>query len=239
MRCAVSEETMNSSPGTASTTRLPIVIVSPGSSTTHISSRSWWKCTLVSCPGSTVITRTELGWFSAYVTTFPQGLSTITASSLRKPFEQRRHLHPRHRGVPPLVPVLAAGTIHRLLERVGREHAEDHRDTGRLRPLADAERGLLGHVVEVRRLAPDHGAEADHRRVPAARRQAPRDERQLERAGNPREVDVLIGGALGTEALERARHELADDDLVEPGRDDGEPASAGLLGAAVLRHGGS
>ncbi len=56
---------MNSSPARASTTRFPIMIVSPGSSTTHISSRSWWKWTLVSWPGSTVITRTELGWFSA------------------------------------------------------------------------------------------------------------------------------------------------------------------------------
>jgi hypothetical protein len=42
IRWVVSAATMNSSPGAASTDRLPICTVRPGSSTTHISSRIWW-----------------------------------------------------------------------------------------------------------------------------------------------------------------------------------------------------
>src|SRR3990172_3591343 len=227
---------MNSSPGAASTTRLPIVMVNPASSTTHISSRRRWKWTLVSCPGSTVITRTELGWFSAYVTTLPQGLSTIRGSSVGELLEQGRHLHARHRGVPTLVAVLAAGSVHRLLEGVGREHAEDDRDPGLRGGQADAVGRLLGDVVEVRGLAADHRAQADHGGVPTAGGQALRHERKLERPGDPREVEVVVPRALRAEALERSLDHLAHDDLVEARRDDREPAPPRLLEPAMLSH---
>ena len=59
-----------------------------------------------------------------------------------------------------------ADPVQRLLEGVGREHAEDDRDAGGQRDLLDPRPRLAGHVVEVRRVAPDHRAEADHRVAP-------------------------------------------------------------------------
>src|SRR5919205_1577759 len=113
------------------------------------------------------MTRTEDGWFSAYVATLPQGLSTITALSLplRHPLEQRRHLDRGERRIPPLVSVRAAGAIARLIERLGGDHAERHRHAEVAGDVGDAARRLRGHVVEVRRLAANDGAEADHRLV--------------------------------------------------------------------------
>ena len=96
-----------------------------------------------------------------------------------------------------------------LRERVGGEHLEDDRHAGVARDLRDAARGLVRDEVEVRGLAADHGAEADDRVVAAARRQAPRHERDLERARHPRHVDGVLGDAVRGEPRQRALGELA------------------------------
>ena len=59
--------------------------------------------------------------------------------------------------------------------------------------LGDALGDLAGHVVEVRRAAADDGAQADHGVVLAALGQALGDQRHLERARYPGDVDVAVG----------------------------------------------
>src|SRR4051812_22195550 len=154
------------------------------------------------------MTRTELGWFSAYVTTLPHGLSMITGSLLRKLVEDRRDLHRRHRGLPALVPVLAAGAIRRLLERVRRQDPEDDRDAGVVGRSSDALGRAPGDLVVVPRLAADHGAEADHRVEATRGRESPRDEGDLEGAGDPCEHEVVVVDAVTAQACCGALDEL-------------------------------
>src|SRR4029450_1819286 len=130
-----------------------------------------------------VITRTDEGWLRAYVVTFPHGLSTITTRSLllRKLGQDAVHLHRRHRGIPSLVPVLPPCTIERLGHGLRRQHAERHRYAGLEPDLLHASGTLPGNVVEMRRLAPDHRAQAHHGVVSARRGEALRRQRDLER----------------------------------------------------------
>ena len=54
-----------------------------------------------------------------------------------------------------------------------------------------AARRLTGHVVEVRRVAPHHGAHRDGRRVAVRLQHARHRHGQFPRAGHPQHVDVV------------------------------------------------
>src|SRR5207237_1324880 len=125
--------------------------------------------------------------------------------------EEARHLDGGEGGVPPLVAVAPAGSLEGLRDGVGREHAERHRDARRERRVLDASRGLASDDVEVRRLAAHDGAEAYHRVVSAGLREPPREQRQLERAGYPCQLDRVLGRTVCAEAGERSLDELAHD----------------------------
>jgi len=63
----------------------------------------------------------------------------------------------------PLLPALTAGPIHRLLHGIGGQHAEGDGNAGFERDARKSRGALAGHVVEMRRLTADHGAERDQR----------------------------------------------------------------------------
>ena len=88
--------------------------------------------------------------------------------------------------------MLAAGAIGGLFDGVDGQHTERCRDTGCGVHRRDALGGLAGDVLEVRGIAADHGAEADHRVNPAVRRELARGDRNLEGAGDPHHVDVTV-----------------------------------------------
>ncbi len=86
---------------------------------------------------------------------------------------------------------LAAGQ--RLVEVLGGQHAEHDGPAGVEADAHDPGRGLAGDVLEVRRLAADDAAEADHGVVVGG--QGLGGERDLERARHPRHGDVVVGDA--------------------------------------------
>ena len=106
------------------------------------------------------------------------------------------HLEGRERRLGALVAPLAAGPRQRLLDGVGGEQPEGHRQIEASRQLCDTARRLSGHEIEVRRLAAHHGTEADERVVPPGRGEALRAERQLEGPGHGRDIDRIVGHAV-------------------------------------------
>ena len=98
-------------------------------------------------------------------------------------FAQRVHdLDCRERRFAPLVPGAAADAGERLFLVVRRQHSEDHRHPRVERDALDAAGRLRRHEVEVRRVAPDDGPEADDRFVVAVLGKGLRDDRKLETA---------------------------------------------------------
>ena len=113
--------------------------------------------------------------------------------------------------------LLAAGQ--RLVEVLGRQHAEHDGPPGVQPDAHDPGRGLAGHVLEVRRLAADDAAEADHRVVIGGQR--PGGERDLERPGHPRHRDVVVGDAGRRQSAAGTVEQAQRDVAVEAGGDDG------------------
>ena len=84
----------------------------------------------------------------------------------------------------PLLPaVRAASARFGLLQRVGGEDAERHRESGFKRYLLQSPRRFTRHVIEVRRLASNHGSQRNNAIVPTALSEHFRRQRQLKRAG--------------------------------------------------------
>ena len=105
----------------------------------------------------------------------------------------------------------------------------------------DPGRGLPGDVLEVGGLAADDAAKAEHSVVIGRQRLG--GQRDLERAGHPSHVDVVVGDAGRGQAAPRALEQAQRDVAVEAGGDDGD-AQAGaveigrrhLVAADVLGH---
>jgi hypothetical protein len=91
--------------------------------------------------------------------------------------------------------------------------------------------------IEVRGLPPDDGAETDDRVVRAGRGERARRERQLERARDPRDVEIVPIDVVRAQAVHRPREQLRGDDLVEAGGHDREAPSAPPIVAAEGPHG--
>ena len=94
------------------------------------------------------------------------------------------HLDGGHGGVEALVAALGAGAVDGLFQRVGGEHAEGDRHAGFHRDVGHALGGLGGHVIEMRRFAADHGAQADDGVVAVLAGQFAGHQRHFPGAGN-------------------------------------------------------
>ena len=132
-----------------------------------------------------------------------------------------------------------ADPVECLLPGVGGEDAEHDRDSGRQRGLLETPRGLPCDEVEVRRVAPDHRAEAHHPVARSRDGQVLGHQWELERAGNPRDDDVVVDHVAGPQLAPRAVEQLAGDVLVEPAhhdRDAHAPAVDRLGRRGVLPH---
>ena len=107
--------------------------------------------------------------------------------------------------------------------RVAGEHAERDREPTLGRQRADAARRLADHQIEVRRPAPDHGAQADDAVEAARLGHAAGQPRQLHRARAAKDLDVAVSGARLAQRLPRAREQPVDDGVVEARRHQREP----------------
>src|SRR6266542_1566283 len=107
----------------------------------------------------------------------------VVRPSSRKLGEQICHFDRAKRGLVALVSGLCPSAVHRMLQGVGGDDAEDDRYTCFETSAGDAGGGLPGNVVEMAGGTADHCAETDHGCVSAASSEALGDRRDLERAG--------------------------------------------------------
>src|ERR1700722_5603313 len=140
---------------------------------------------------------------------------------------ERDHLHGADRRVPPLVAGLGPGPLDRLLDRVGREHAEDDGHRARLRGRPEAAGRLAGNIVEGRGRAAGDGAERDGRRELPGPGEPAGNERKLPRARHADDRHVLGQGAVADERVDGPLDQAVDDEVVEAAGDDAEPCSLG------------
>ncbi len=137
----------------------------------------------------------------------------------------------------PFVAVGAAGAVDGLFHRLAGEDAEQHGDVELERNLADREADAAVDVLVVRGFAADDDAEADHGGVLAPFGKPLGDERDFPRAGDPGDVDLVVGHAGGAERFDRPLAEDAGDRLVPLGDDD-RVAVVGVRGGGLdfVRH---
>ena len=131
------------------------------------------------------------------------------------PAQQIRELDRREGRIRALVAGLGAGALDRLLDRVRRQHAEGDRNAGIVRDTREPAGAFARDVVEMRRRTLDHRAERNDRIVAAWLRQLARDERQVERTGRAHDLDLLVARAVALEHVDRAAHQLIDDEVIE------------------------
>ena len=122
---------------------------------------------------------------------------------------------------------------------VAGEQAEADRHVELGARVGEPARRFAGDVVEVRRVAANHGADGDERVVALGREQAARRDRQLPRARHPDDVDVVDRDAVPHERVERAVDQRLDDVSIEAAGDDGEAPvrrrSATPANSAIVR----
>ena len=99
---------------------------------------------------------------------------------------ERDHLDGRDGGVPALVALLGAGTLDRLLDRLGGQHAKNDRHSGGMGCRGEAAGGLSCDVVEVGVLPRMTAPSAMIASSLLGRGEAARDEGKLPR---PRDTD--------------------------------------------------
>ena len=114
--------------------------------------------------------------------------------------------------------VLAAGPVPRLLLGVGRKDAEDDRQMFGQGNILDSSSTLAGDEIEMRRVASDDAAEADHCRHPARPRQRLRRQRKLEGARNAVYLNAILLYPQLAQASETALEQFLDDGLIESRR---------------------
>ena len=102
-----------------------------------------------------------------------------------------RHLDGDTCGLFSLVPLTASGTIQRLFDVVGRQHAEGHRDLRVAHHVADSIGDAVADVVEVRGATANHRAKHHDGIVAAALRQGASRKGNLEGTRNPGDVNVV------------------------------------------------
>src|SRR5205814_7702934 len=91
----------------------------------------------------------------------PEALARARVSTLVRGIESVEeicHLEGGERGVPAFVSMLAAGACFGLRQRIARENAEANGGLERGAGVGQSARRLPGNIVEVRRIATDHGA---------------------------------------------------------------------------------
>jgi acyl phosphate:glycerol-3-phosphate acyltransferase len=157
--------------------------------------------------------RTERRGGCAELATSP--LPTLLADGA----QQIRHLDSAHPGVEAFVAGLGARSLDRLLDVVGCDHPEDHRHARLKRHVGDALGYLRGHVVEVRRCAPDDRSQADHRGVAPGLGKCLRCQGNLEGTGHPGHIQVTLLDTVTHQRVPGPVQQLAADELVEPGHD--------------------
>src|SRR2546428_1826303 len=132
-----------------------------------------------------------------------------------------------------LVPCLAPGARHRLLEGLRRQHAEPHREAVGERDVAEPAGRFARDVLEMRRLPTDHATEGDDRGVAAARRRRLRGHWELEGAGNPDDVYRVLRHLVLAQAPLRTLEQALRDELVVAADDDGHATGTGGAGRAL------
>src|SRR5207302_1626149 len=123
------------------------------------------------------------------------------------------------------------------LERVDGEHPERRRNPGGRMYGRNTTSSFACHVIEVRRFAADHRAQADDRIDAAMFGELACCDRNLEAARNPDERDAILARAMPQQRVDRAVDQTLRHDFVEAPGDDAEPHLRGVELAAVRVHG--
>ena len=134
----------------------------------------------------------------------------------------------RHRGLEPLVALLCARAIDRLLERVRGDDAVDHRHTGLHAGLRDPFGNFAGDVFEVRRLSAYDRAETNHRVVLSRTGEFERQQWNLKRSGNFVNFNRLLCGAQTIEGIERAFDQSRSNEIIPTAGNQREAKTFGI-----------
>src|SRR5579872_2008307 len=136
--------------------------------------------------------------------------------------EQAGHLD-RHGGcLGALVACFGAGSLDRLLDALYRDDAKGDRQAAGERGAADAGSDGGGDMIVVRGRAADDAAERDKRVVAARIRHSLQGKWDLEAAGHPGDRDLLLGGAVALQRVQRAVEQRPGDEVVPAADDDAE-----------------
>lgn len=151
--------------------------------------------------------------------------------------DQVHHLHGAQGAVVALVACLGAGPLDGLLNGVGGEDAKHHGDVTLQGDMGHALGDLGADVVIVAGAAPDDSPQADDRVVLAALGHLGGDEGDLESAGDPGHLDILLVDTMADQAVHGAPQELRGDEFIEPGGHDADLHVIGYHAAFKRFHG--
>src|SRR5687768_10593959 len=136
---------------------------------------------------------------------------TVAAGHLAK---EVSHLDRGHRRFITLVTRFYTRPIDRLLNGLGCDDSEDHRDARLQSRLCDTARGLSGDVIKMRRLTTDDDTERDDRVKFAALSRLERCQRQFEGARNAKYLDRVRVGTSVFKCVQRSFKQPRCEELV-------------------------
>ncbi len=128
-----------------------------------------------------------------------------------------------------------AGAVDRLLQSVYRQDAKAHRNAVTQRHLLQASGGLAGHVLEVRCVSPNDGAESHDTAVGPGFRRDRGGSRQLECAGEPHHIHHVPLHPCFAAAQQGTLQELGGNQFVVAAHQDRRPP-AGAQPAGEVGH---
>src|SRR5581483_8221248 len=136
--------------------------------------------------------------------------------------EQIRHLDGCHSGIKTLVTGLAAGSIRGLFFCVGRQHSERHGYACLGGSRGDPTRSLSGNIIEMRRVAANHSAQAYYGVRLLMGDKCPGSQRNFPGTRNVHDIDSPEIGAMLLERIHRTFEEFIRNEVVEAAHYDGE-----------------
>src|SRR6185312_8927238 len=163
--------------------------------------------------------RFRVPWFS--------GLTIAAASRavLDESRDERRHLERSQHGLGALVVTGRRRTLERLLGSVDRQNSECDRYARLEARSHEAARAFAGNVFEMGRVSANDATERDDGVVAATHAQLARREGQLECARHAGYREILRRAAVLAPGLHRPLEQTRDDEIIEPGCDDGNAPS--------------
>ena len=139
--------------------------------------------------------------------------------------QQVDHLDGSGCGFPAFVARLRPGPLDSLLDAIGREYAESHRDACLKRHLSDPFRDLTRDVLKVGCCSSDHASDGNDAIVVAAIGRSLDCQRDFKGAWDPDKRQVLFRSAMSDEGIFCAFDQSFGDETIPPTGHDGPTVS--------------